>query len=228
MNWQKGSYFIIAVFAILIGYQIYTTKASREGMFTLPELPYEKKALEPYISERTMDLHYDKLHKGYYDAMNTIMLEKNLKFTTLEDVINRSAHDSALTPLFNSAAQAWNHTFFWQSMKKGGGGQPKGKLLETIVQQFGSYDDFKKQFIEVGTKLFGSGWVWLVLDGKVLKIIPSSNADLPLIHQQKPLLVLDVWEHAYYLDQQTDRKNYVTIFMDHLVNWDFAEKNFAK
>jgi Fe-Mn family superoxide dismutase len=228
VNLKKSSYAIIAFLVVIFGYQIFSIKASKEGTFTNPPLPYEKKALEPYISERTVDFHYDKHTKGYYDNLNAIMLEKNLKFTTLEDVINRSAHDAALTPLFNNAAQAWNHSFYWQSMKKGGGGQPKGQLLEKIIQQFGSYDDFKKQFIETGAKLFGSGWVWLVLDGQQLKIIPTSNADLPLIHQQKPLLVCDVWEHAYYLDYQNERKDYVKLFLDHLVNWEFAENNFAK
>ena len=228
MNWKKSSGLIIVLCMVFLGYQIYSSKAAREGIFTLPALPYEKKSLEPYISETTMDFHYDKHHKGYYDIMNTIILDNKLKFKSLEDVIMRSAHDAALIPLFNSSAQAWNHTFYWQSMKPGGGGQPKGALLEKINEQFGSYDEFKKQFIEAGTKLFGSGWVWLVLDGQRLKIVPTSNADLPLIHNQKPLLTCDVWEHAYYLDYQNRRKDYVTVFLDHLVNWDFAEENFAK
>lgn len=228
MDWKKSSCLVIALCAIFLGYQIISSKASREGTFVLPALPYEKNALEPYISERTLDFHYDKHHKGYYDMLNTILLDNKLKFKTLEEVIMRSAHDAALTPLFNSAAQAWNHTFYWQSMKQGGGGQPKGALLDKINEQFGSFDEFKKQFIEAGAKLFGSGWVWLVLDGQRLKIVPSHNADLPLIHNQKPLLTCDVWEHAYYLDYQNRRKDYVTVFLDHLVNWDFAEENLAK
>lgn len=228
MDWRKSSSLIIVLCAVLFGYQIISSKASRDGMFTIPELPYDKKALEPYISENTLNFHYDKHHKGYYDTLNTIILDHKLKFKTLEDVIMRSAHDAALLALFNSAAQAWNHTFYWQSMKPSGGGQPKGALLEAINEQFGSYDDFKKQFIEAGAKLFGSGWVWLVLDGKRLKIVATSNADLPLIHNQKALLVYDVWEHAYYLDYQNRRKDYVTAFLDHLVNWDFAEQNFEK
>ena len=228
MNWKKSSYLCIAVCMFVLGYEILTSKAAREGTFTLPPLPYDKTALQPYISEQTLDFHYDKHHKGYFDNLNAMMLEKKLKFTSLEDVIMKSAHDAALTPLFNNAAQAWNHIFYWQSMKKGGGGQPKGALLEKINKQFGSFDEFKKQFIEAGTKLFGSGWVWLVLEGEMLKIVPTSNADLPLIHNQKPLLTCDVWEHAYYLDYQNRRKDYVTVFLDHLVNWDFAEENLDK
>jgi Fe-Mn family superoxide dismutase len=209
-------------------YQIFSSKADREGSFTIPELPYAKNALEPYISEKTMHFHYDKHHKGYYDSLNKFILENNLKYESLVDVIMQSAHKAALKPLFNSAAQAWNHTFYWQSMKKEGGGQPKAALLDKINEQFGSYDEFKKQFVEAGTKLFGSGWVWLVLEGQRLKIVPTSDADLPLIHNQIPLLTCDVWEHAYYLDYQNRRKDYVTVFLDHLVNWDFAAENFTK
>src|ERR1700722_8051787 len=171
--------------------------------FMLPPLPYEEKALEPYISERTLSFHYGKHHRGYVDTLNKLMEEKGLKASSLEDVIQMSSKDPVLKTVFNNAAQDWNHTFYWSSMKPGGGGQPKGALLDLIAKTFGSYDAFKKQFIEAGTKLFGSGWVWLAMDkDNSLKIVPTSDADLPLIHDQKALLTCDVWEHAYYLDYQ--------------------------
>ncbi len=194
--------------------------------FTLPPLPYQKNALEPYISEKTLSFHYGKHHKGYVDTLNTLVKEKKLPPVTLEELIKLSAKTPDLKVVFNNAAQDWNHTFYWLSMKPQGGGSPKGLLLELITKQFGSYQDFKKKFIAEGTKLFGSGWVWLVLNQKGgLEIISMSDADLPLIHGQKALLTCDIWEHAYYLDYQNRRKDYVEIFLDHLVNWDFAHKN---
>ena len=197
--------------------------------FTLPPLPYDEEALAPYISERTLFYHYGKHHQGYVDALNKLVKEKGLTATSLEEIIRVSAKAPALKTVFNNAAQDWNHTFYWSSMTPKGGGQPTGPLLELIIKTFGSYEDFKKQFIEAGTKLFGSGWVWLVMDkDNTLKIVPLSDADLPLIHDQKALLTCDIWEHAYYLDYQNRRKDYVEVFLDHLVNWDFASKNLAK
>jgi Fe-Mn family superoxide dismutase len=196
--------------------------------FSLPPLPYEKTALEPYISERTLTFHYGKHHQGYVDTLNKLVKEKGIK-GTLEEVIISSAQDPDLKSVFNNAAQDWNHTFYWSSMMVKGGGQPKGPILDLIVKTFGSYDEFKKQFIEAGTKLFGSGWVWLVQDkDNSLKIIGTKDADLPLVHDQKALLTCDIWEHAYYLDYQNRRKDYVEVFLDHLVNWDFANQNLSK
>ncbi len=193
--------------------------------FALSPLPYEKNALEPYISETTLSFHYGKHHQGYVDTLNKLIDEKGLK-GSLEEIIMKSSRNPELKTVFNNAAQDWNHTFYWSSMKPGGGGNPTGPLLDLITKTFGSYDDFKKEFIETGTKLFGSGWVWLVKDkDNSLKIIGTNNADLPLIHGQKPLLVCDIWEHAYYLDYQNRRKDYVEVFLDHLVNWDFASQN---
>jgi superoxide dismutase, Fe-Mn family len=194
--------------------------------YTLPPLPYKENALEPYISEKTLTFHYGKHHKGYVETTNKLSKEKGLVGFSLEDLIKKSAEDQALKPLFNAAAQDWNHTFYWSSMKAGGGGQPTGQLLDKIMKTFGSFDNFKKQFIETGTKLFGSGWVWLIQDTDgALKILGTKDADLPLIHGQKALLVCDIWEHAYYLDYQNRRKDYVEVFLDHLVNWPFAEEN---
>lgn len=197
--------------------------------FKLAPLPYDKKALAPYISERTMGFHYDKHHKGYVDKLNELVKEKGIKETTLEDVIKMSASDPNLKTVFNNAAQDWNHTFYWSSMMPNGGGKPPGKIKDLIDKTFGSYDDFKKQFIEAGTKQFGSGWVWLVQDKDgSLKIVSTGNADLPLIHGQKALLVCDIWEHAYYLDYQNRRKDYVEVFLDHLACWGFANENLEK
>jgi Fe-Mn family superoxide dismutase len=195
--------------------------------YTLPPLPYKENALEPYISERTLSFHYGKHHKAYVETTNKLSKEKGLTGLSLEYLIRKSAENPDLKPLFNAAAQDWNHTFYWSSMKEKGGGQPTGPLLDLIVKTFGSYADFKKQFIETGTKLFGSGWVWLVVDkDNTLKIIGTKDADLPLIHGQRALLVCDIWEHAYYLDYQNRRKDYVEVFLDHLVNWEFAAHNY--
>ncbi len=197
--------------------------------FTLPPLPYSEDALAPYISKRTLYYHYGKHHQGYVDTLNKLVEEKGLKATSLEEIIKTSSVDPELKTVFNNAAQNWNHTFYWSSMMPKGGGKPTGPILDLIIKTFGSYEDFKKQFIETGTKLFGSGWVWLVMDkDNTLKIIPLKDADLPMIHDQKALLTCDVWEHAYYLDYQNLRKNYVEVFLDHLVNWDFANKNLGE
>jgi Fe-Mn family superoxide dismutase len=209
----------------VLGLIVMGDSLASQGRVSLPPLPYEKNALEPYISKRTLEFHYGKHHQGYVDKLNELVTEKKIKAASLEDIIFLTAKDPLLTTVFNNAAQTWNHTFYWRSMKKNGGGEPKGPLHEKINTQFGSYENFKKQFIEAGTKLFGSGWVWLVLEGDQLKIVASHNADLPLIHNQKALLTCDVWEHAYYLDYQNSRKDYVKIFLDHLVNWDFATQN---
>ena len=191
----------------------------------LPKLPYSKDALAPYISEKTIDFHYSKHHQGYVDKLNELIIEKKLQGKSLEDIILLSEKDKNLITVFNNAAQTWNHTFYWQSMKKNGGGQPTGDLLSKINHDFGSYEKFRNDFIDAGTKVFGSGWVWLILDKDILKITTTRNADLPLTKGQQAILVCDVWEHAYYLDYQNLRKSYVEVFIDHLVNWDFATSN---
>lgn len=194
--------------------------------FSLPPLPYKESALEPYISQKTLFFHYGKHHQGYVETTNKLAKEHNLNGLSLEDIIQKSFQDPDLKPLFNASAQDWNHTFYWSSMKEKGGGQPQGPIRDLILKTFGSYEAFKKQFIETGTKLFGSGWVWLILDkDQGLKILGTSDADLPLVHGQKALLVCDIWEHAYYLDYQNRRKDYVEVFLDHLVNWNFANQN---
>lgn len=197
--------------------------------FTLPHLPYEIKALEPYITERTLSFHYGKHHKGYVKTLNKLIEEKGITSNSLEDLIQKCAHNPELETVFNNAAQDWNHTFYWSSMKPNGGGKPNGPIGDLILKTYGTYENFKNQFREAGIKHFGSGWVWLVLDlDKTLKIIATHDADLPLIHGQKALLTCDIWEHAYYLDYQNRRKDYVEVFLDHLVNWDFANQNLKE
>lgn len=198
-----------------------------EGPFTLPALPYAEDALDPHISAKTMGFHYGKHHKGYVDKLNKAVEGKKLAEMKLEDVIVESAKDPALSGVFNSAAQAWNHTFYWQSMKPKGGGEPSGKVADRLKADLGGLEGFKKAFAEAANGQFGSGWAWLgVKDGK-LEITKSGNADTPIAHGGKPLLVIDVWEHAYYLDYQNKRADYVTAFLEHLVNWEFAAANLG-
>ena len=191
--------------------------------FTLPPLPYAQDALEPHISANTLSFHYGKHHQAYVTNLNNLVKDTPLAGATLEEVILQSAKDPARAGIFNNAAQVWNHTFYWNSMKPNGGGAPKGKLAGMIDKDFGSYDKFKETFKQAGTTQFGSGWAWLVLDNGALKVTKTGNADLPMAHGQKALLTMDVWEHAYYLDYQNRRPDYITTFLDKLVNWEFAE-----
>lgn len=195
--------------------------------FTLPPLPYEKNALEPHISSRTLDFHYGKHHQTYVDNLNKLIANTELENKPLEEIIRLSAQDTAKAGIFNNAAQVWNHTFYWHSLKKGGGGLPQGELLKRITQDFGDYDKFKEAFKQAGATQFGSGWAWLVEEKGKLKIVKTGNADLPMIHGQKALLTCDVWEHAYYLDYQNRRPDYLEVFLNHLVSWDFAAKNLG-
>ncbi len=188
----------------------------------LPPLPYAKDALAPHISANTLDFHYGKHHQGYVNKTNKAIEGTPNAAKSLEDIIL-----SADGGLFNNAAQVWNHTFYWNSMKVGGGGSPSGKLLDAIKRDLGSIDDCKKKFAEAATTQFGSGWAWLVSKDGKLDVMKTLNADLPMKHGAKALLACDVWEHAYYLDYQNARPNYVQAFLDHLVNWDFAASNYA-
>jgi Fe-Mn family superoxide dismutase len=190
----------------------------------VPELPYPKDALAPHISARTVDVHYEKHHKGYLRKLLAIVRDKPEAQQDLETLIRGSDGN-----LFNNAAQVWNHTFYWRSMKPGGGGDPTGQLRDLIAQAFGSVGDFKKEFAEAANGEFGSGWAWLVKDANGrLRVLNSSDAENPLQHDQVPLLTLDVWEHAYYLDYQHERDRYVSGFLDHLINWDFVTVNLEK
>jgi superoxide dismutase, Fe-Mn family len=194
--------------------------------FELPSLPYEKEALEPYISAQTLEFHYGKHHAGYVTNLNNLTKDTELSDKSLEEVVKLSYGDSAKVGIFNNAAQVWNHTFYWNSMKQNGGGSPTGALAAKIDADFGSLEKFKEAFKATGVGQFGSGWAWLVLDHGTLKITKTLNAENPVVHGQTPLLTMDVWEHAYYLDYQNRRPDYAQTFLDSLVNWDFAAQNY--
>ena len=192
--------------------------------FELPLLPWADSALEPFISAKTISFHYGKHHKAYVDNLNKLIAGSDLESKTLEEIIQATANDQGKVGVFNNAAQVWNHTFFWHCMKPGGG-KPSGKIAERIEETFGSYEKFAEQFKAAAVGRFGSGWAWLIEDGGKLKIISTPNADNPLAHGQKALLTVDVWEHAYYLDYQNRRPDFVQTFLDHLVNWEFVAQN---
>jgi Fe-Mn family superoxide dismutase len=169
-----------------------------------------------------MSFHYGKHHQSYVDNLNKLSVGANMAGLTLEAIILQTAGKPEQAAIFNNAAQVWNHTFFWKSMKPNGGGVPTGKLAERIIVSFGSFEAFKTAFSNAAMTQFGSGWAWLVQEGDTLKIVKTSNADTPLAHGQTALLTCDVWEHAYYLDYQNRRKDFVQAFLDQLANWDFA------
>jgi Fe-Mn family superoxide dismutase len=190
--------------------------------FTLPELPFAKNALEPHISQETLEYHYGKHHKAYVTKLNGLIEGPEHQEKTLVDII-----DSAQGAIFNNAAQVWNHTFYWNCMKPGGSGNPAGDLADAIKRDFGSLDRFKEDYSKAGASLFGSGWVWLVLNNGKLEITQGANADLPMKHGQTALLTMDVWEHAYYIDYRNARPDYIETFVNELINWDFVAKNLA-
>ncbi len=194
---------------------------------TLPALPYGLDALEPNISRSTLEFHHGKHHAAYVTNLNNLVAGTDLEAKSLEDTITAVAGDAGKAGVFNNAAQVWNHSFYWQCMKPGGGGQPSGALAEKINADFGSFEAFVEQFKAAGATQFGSGWAWLVLDGGTLKVTKTANADLPLAHGQTALLTMDVWEHAYYLDYQNRRPDYITTYLEKLVNWDFVAANLA-
>jgi Fe-Mn family superoxide dismutase len=194
---------------------------------TLPALPYGLDALEPNISRSTLEFHYGKHHAAYVTNLNNLVAGTDLETKSLEDTITAVAGDAGKAGVFNNAAQVWNHSFYWQCMKPGGGGQPTGDLADKINADFGSYEAFVEKFKAAGATQFGSGWAWLVLDNGTLTVTKTANADLPLAHGQKALLTMDVWEHAYYLDYQNRRPDYMTTYLEKLVNWDFVAANLA-
>lgn len=189
---------------------------------TLPDLPYPKDALAPHISAQTLDFHHGKHHNAYVTNLNKLIEGTALAGAALEDIIKKTAGDPSKAGIFNNAAQVWNHTFYWQSMKAKGGGAPTGAIAEKINADFGGHDKFGEQLKNAGLTQFGSGWAWLVLKDNKLEIMKTANADTPIAHGVKPLLTVDVWEHAYYLDYQNGRGNYLDAFLNNLVNWDFV------
>jgi superoxide dismutase, Fe-Mn family len=192
---------------------------------SLPELPYGKEALAPFISANTLEFHYGKHHKTYVDNLNKLIDGTELAKLPLEEIIKNVVKDPAKAGIFNNAAQVWNHSFYWKCLKKGGGGEPASAVTAKINATWGSYDKFAEELKNAGLTQFGSGWVWLVQEGKDLKITKTANADTPLSHGQKPLLTIDVWEHAYYLDYQNRRADYLSAVIQNLINWDFVNAN---
>jgi Fe-Mn family superoxide dismutase len=190
--------------------------------FSLPDLPYAKDALVPHMSAETFEYHHGKHHAAYVAKLNELTEGKPEAGKSLEELIKTTEGG-----LFNQAAQVWNHTFFWNSMKPSGGGAPSGDLAAAIDRDFGGLDKFKEAFTQAAATRFGSGWAWLVSDGGKLSVTSTANADNPLREGKTPILTLDVWEHAYYVDYRNARPKFIGAFLDHLVNWDFAAKNLA-
>jgi Fe-Mn family superoxide dismutase len=195
--------------------------------YALPNLPYDYTALEPCISKSTLEFHHDKHHAAYVNNFNNAVAGTDLDNQSIEDVIKAVAGDASKAGIFNNAAQAWNHSFYWNCMKPGGGGQPSGALADKINADFGSFDAFVEAFKQAGATQFGSGWAWLVLDNGTLKVTKTGNAENPMTAGQTPLLTMDVWEHAYYLDYQNRRPDYIADFLGKLINWDFVAANLA-
>ncbi len=193
---------------------------------TLPELPFAKDALEPHMSANTLGFHHDKHHNAYVINYNKLVDGTDLAGKELVEVLKLVEKDASKAGIFNNGAQVWNHTFFWNSLKPNGGGVPTGKLGELIARDFGSYEKFREAFVAAATTQFGSGWAWLVSVNGKLEVRKSGNAATPVTEAGvKPLLVLDVWEHAYYLDHQNLRPRYIQTFLDKLANWEFASGN---
>jgi len=197
-------------------------------VYELPKLPYEETALDPVISADTLRFHHGKHHKTYVDTLNKLLEgEDKLASLSLEDLIREIANDADRGKMFNQAAQVWNHTFYWHSMAPTGGGKPSGALKDKIDADLGGYDGFRDAFKTAATSQFGSGWAWLIVDNGRLAITSTANAHTPVEEGRTPLLTIDVWEHAYYLDYQNRRPDYVDAFLDKLVNWEFAEQNLG-
>ena len=193
----------------------------------LPPLPYADNALDPVISANTIGFHYGKHHKGYFDNLNKLVAGTEFADLPLEQIIAKTAGKTEKTAIFNNAAQTWNHTFYWRSLKPRGGGEPPSVLKQKIEASFGAVDACKKELSTAAMAQFGSGWVWLALDGDKLKVLKTGNADMPLTTCVKPLLTIDVWEHAYYLDYQNRCADYVAAVLDKLICWDFAAENLG-
>jgi Fe-Mn family superoxide dismutase len=193
----------------------------------LPPLPYADNALSPVISGHTIGFHYGRHHKGYVDNLNKLIAGTEFADLALSTIITRTAGKADKSAIFNNAAQDWNHTFYWRSLQPNGGGEPPSALMRKIEASFGNLDVCKKELAAATTTQFGSGWAWLVLDGDKLKVVKTGNAETPMTTGLKPLLTIDVWEHAYYLDYQNRRPDYISAVLDKLINWEFAAENLG-
>jgi Fe-Mn family superoxide dismutase len=204
-----------------------TDSNEKTAMHVLPALPYAENALDPVISANTLSFHYGKHHKTYVDNLNKLIVGTEFAGLSLEQVIKNAAGKADKAGIFNNAAQVWNHTFYWRSLRANGGGEPPAAVKQKIESAFGSLDGCKKELATAATTQFGSGWAWLELEGDKLKVVKTGNAETPLTTGAKPLLTIDVWEHAYYLDYQNRRVDYVNAVLDKLVNWGFAADNLG-
>ena len=193
----------------------------------LPPLPYEENALDPVISARTVGIHYGKHHKTYVDNLNKMIADTELASLSLEEIISKTNGQANKVGIFNNSAQIWNHTFYWNSLSQKGGGEPPLILKQKIESSFGNLDSCKKELAAAAMTQFGSGWAWLVMNGDKLEVTKTANAESPLSTGVKPLLVIDVWEHAYYLDYENRRIEYVNAVIEKLINWGFAEDNLG-
>ncbi len=198
-----------------------------DARHVLPALPYDRGALQSVISEKTVDLHYGKHHKGYVDKLNQLVIGTEYSGESLERIVTLTAGRPQSVEIYSCAAQAWNHAFYWKSLRPNGGGQPPFELRQRIDAAFGSFDACKRAFTAAAVSQFGSGWAWLVLDGDRLAVTKTSNADVPWTAGMKPLLTIDVWEHAYYVDYENRRSEYVDAVLDKLINWEFALQNIG-
>jgi Fe-Mn family superoxide dismutase len=196
--------------------------------FELPDLPYDYEALAPYMSAKTLHLHHDKHHQAYVTNLNNLIEGTEFAGKSLEEVVTGSYGDAAKQGIFNNAGQHWNHNLFWRIMKKGGGGNPGGELAKRIDDAFGSFEAFKEQFKTAGVTQFGSGWAWLALGGDQLKVVKTPNGENPLVHGMRPILGVDVWEHAYYVDYENRRPEYLAAFLNQMVNWEEVEAELHK
>lgn len=217
-------YLLISFFALAI---VACGRTAPQTSIAKERLPYPKNALEPFITAKTMGLHYGKHYAGYIAATNRLLAEHRGNAQTLPEIIRTTAGNETSRSLFNNAAQAWNHAFFWKSMKPNGGGKPSGPLADAINASFGGFKQFKRAFMDAARNHFGSGWAWLVADGGTLKIVTTNNADTPLTDGLTPVWVVDIWEHAYYIDYQNRREAYVQTVLKELANWEFAAQQLA-
>jgi len=194
---------------------------------TLPELPYPEDALSPHISGRTFEFHYGKHHNAYVVNANKLLEGTELANEALETIIKKTSGDTSKQPIFNNVAQVWNHSFYWKCMKPGGGGPPTGAIAQKIDADFGSFEKFSEAFKNAGATQFGSGWAWLILKEDKLQVMKTANADTPIAQGLRPLLTIDVWEHAYYLDYQNRRPDYLNVFVEKLINWNFVNSQLG-
>jgi Fe-Mn family superoxide dismutase len=194
----------------------------------LPSLPYAYDALLPHVSKETLEFHHGRHHRAYVETVNRLIKDTRLAGLDLESLMTEAAKDPSLRALLNNAAQAWNHTFLWRSLRPPGGGPSTGAIADRIRVDFGSHERLAERLIVAATTQFGSGWAWLVLDGDSLQVMQTANADTPLLHGKVPLLTIDVWEHAYYIDYRNRRDAYVKAVVDYLLDWDFANANLER